>query len=243
AELYNIEDKNDIEIASIFDEEKTGTQAHPEVVAEYLELVGYILSSDLSDPEVQATVESQLDVEQFLQYYAVNLLLANGDWIDNNLRVWRCQDNGLPYQDGKWRAYLFDLDWIGTFPEMIEYNFWQVTQDTSNYNILPKLLENPDWHSCFIEIIYEMEETAFNEETIEAIFATETARMADEIAYDYQSYAFGTYMTYSVTSEAVPEEEWLTLDDWEDKVENLKSRLIRSSSIINQCIETAWPEG
>ncbi|MCD8098598.1 MAG: CotH kinase family protein [Lachnospiraceae bacterium] len=242
AELYNIEEKDDIEVASIFDEEKTGSQVYPEVVDEYLELVDYILSSDLSDPDTQSVVESQLDVEQFLQYYAVNLLLGNGDWIDNNLRVWRCQDNDLPYQDGKWRVYLFDLDWIGTYPEMIEYDFWLAIRDTSNYNILPKLLENPDWRDRFIEIIYEMEESAFNEETIKAVFAEETARIEDEISYDYQSDAFGTYMTYSVESEAVPEEEWLTLNDWEDKVENFKSRLLRAPGIINQCIEMAWPE-
>ncbi|MCC8163929.1 MAG: CotH kinase family protein [Lachnospiraceae bacterium] len=242
SELYNIQDKDDIEIASIFDEVKTGTQAHPEVVAAYLELVDYIQSSDLTDPETQAIVESQLDVDQFLQYYAVNLLLGNGDWIDNNLRVWRCQDNGLPYQDGKWRVYLYDLDWIGSFSELVESNFWLATQDCSNYNILPKLLENPAWRTRFTEIIYEMEETAFNSETIESVFAEETARMEDEIAYDFQSDAFVTYMTYSVTSKAVPQEEWLTFADWENKVEEFQSHLLKTSAIINQCIETAWPE-
>lgn len=238
AELYNIEEVGDIETVSVFDYEKTGVQSAPEILEAYTEFVNYIQSADLSDPSVAARVEQQLDVHQCLQYYAVNLLLGNGDWLDNNLRVWRCKDNGLPCQDGKWRFFLFDLDWIGSFPELVSLNFETATQDDSHYNILPGLLKNPDYLALFKQIIAQMEQDAFCPEVIEAVFALEEARMYEEAAYDFGSDAFSSYMLYSVNSSPVAKEDYLTLEDRAYLVQDFKNHLLKTPEIINSCLET-----
>lgn len=241
AELYHIKTPGDIEFVSVFEGEKTGIQSDPETLEEYLAFVDYLHTADMNDPAVIAEVERQLDVEQCLEYYAVNLLLANGDWIDNNLRVWRCKNNGLPYQDGKWRFFLFDLDWIGSFPDLAADNFRQATQSEEHYNILPCLLRNPEYTARFKEIIARMEQDAFHMEMIESVFAQEEARMLDEISYDFQSDAFPGYLMYSVNSSIPDEDDYLTLEDRQYMIEDFKSHLLSAPEVVNACLEVYFP--
>lgn len=241
AELYHIKNPDNIEVVSVFEEEKTGNQSSPEILEEYLAFVNYLQTCDINDPTVISNVERQLDVEQCLKYYAVNLLLGNGDWIDNNLRVWRCKNNGLPYQDGKWRYFLFDLDWIGSFPDLVADNFRQATQSEENYNILPCLLRNPEYQTQFKEIIARMEQEAFHMEMIESVFAQEEARMLDEISYDFQSDAFPGYLMYSVDSSVPEKEDYLTLEERQNMIEDFKGHLLAAPEVINACLDLYFP--
>lgn len=241
AELYHIQDEKDIQVVSVFEEEKTGIQTAPEVLEEYLSFVSYVLSCDINDPAAVTEIERRMDVEQCLEYYAVNLLLGNGDWMDNNLRVWRCQNNGLPYQDGKWRYFLFDLDWIGSFPELVASNFHQAVTSEEYYNILPKLLQNPEYLALFQEIIARMEQEAFCPEIIEAVFAEEEARMHAEASYDFQSDAFDSYLLYSRKSGPLTEDDYLTLEDRQYLIEDFKGHMLKTSDIINACLAEYVP--
>ena len=240
AELYNIEKKEDIEVVSVFEEEKTGTQSRPEILASYLTFVDFLQNADMTDPSVIEQVEAQLDVHQCLQYYAVNLLLGNGDWLDNNLRVWRCKDNGLPYQDGKWRFFLFDLDWIGSFSDLVIMNFEQATQSADYHNILPALLKNPEYKKEFTDLIYQMEEDAFTPEVIDSVFAKEEERMHDEATYDFQSEAFTGYLMYSVNSSPLEEKDYITMDDRKILIEDFRNHLVNTPALINNCIENGF---
>lgn len=239
AELYHIQNPEDIQVVSVFEEEKTGSQSRPEVLSEYLSFVDFLNSCDMTDPDVLAEIERSLDVEQCLEYYAVNLLLGNGDWMDNNLRVWRCKNNGLPYQDGKWRFYLFDLDWIGSFPDLVSMNFQQATTSESYYNILPRLLQNPDYRNLFREIIARMEQNAFYPGMIESVFAEEEERMCFEAAYDFQSDAFDSYLLYSHESSPLEPEDYLTLEDRQYLIEDFKGHLLKTPGIINECLDAS----
>lgn len=242
SELYNIEDKDQIELVSVFEEEKSGVQSHPEVLEKYLDFVTFVQNSDTSDPEIVAEIERQLDVEQCLRYYAVNFLLANGDWADNNLMVWRCQDNGLPYQDGRWRFFLFDLDWVGSSPDLIAVTFRNLVQTDDNYNLFHSLMENPEWRQRFREIVREMEETAFYMESIEGVFAQEEAKILDEITYDFQSEAFHTYLQYSIFSDPISDEDYITLEDRSLMIEEFKSNLLKAPEMVNECLRVYLPE-
>ncbi len=241
AEMYQVENQEDIELVTVFAEEKTGYQKSPEVLQKYIKFVEFVQNSDTNDGTVVREIERQMDVEQYLRYCAVNLLLANGDWLDNNLLVWRCKDKGLPYQDGKWRYYIFDLDWIGSFPDYTPMIFPEVVLSDAHYNLLPSLLRNPAYFTRFREILTELGETVFTPETIEKVFAEEQARMADEISYDIQSEAFTTYLqTYSYSS--VPEEdEYIAMEDWYFMIEDFKSHMLKAPGKVEECMAVYFP--
>ena len=62
---------------------------------------------------VYEEISSKIDLENFMQYAALNLYTCNTDWPHNNVRLWRYTgetDASLPETDGRWRFTLRDMD-------------------------------------------------------------------------------------------------------------------------------------
>lgn len=73
--------------------------------ADFLALRSFILEEDMSDPSNYAWVDSEMDVEDFVTYFAAEILFANTDWPHNNIEFWR------PHvDDARWRWLLYDTD-------------------------------------------------------------------------------------------------------------------------------------
>jgi hypothetical protein len=70
---------------------------------------------DLRDDAVFAELETLLDIDNFLFYYAFQTYMGNGDWPNGNLKRWRYAGEyteGMPSElDGRWRYVMYDLDW------------------------------------------------------------------------------------------------------------------------------------
>lgn len=64
----------------------------------------YELTSNASDPVVYESIGQIVDIDEFINYMAVQLFLANNDWPENNVKAFRSQN------DGKFHFVLFDLD-------------------------------------------------------------------------------------------------------------------------------------
>ena len=62
------------------------------------------LSETINDEGVYDELKTLLDIDEFINYMAVELYLGNDDWPDNNIKGFRSQD------DGRFRFVLFDLD-------------------------------------------------------------------------------------------------------------------------------------
>ena len=81
----------------------------------WLDLLSYCETRDLSVQANYDYVAARVDVEDCLYYFLTEIYLANADWPQNNIRIWRrrlavndlAQPVGL---DGRWRWFLFDTD-------------------------------------------------------------------------------------------------------------------------------------
>ena len=76
-----------------------------------------LLNADLTQPENQKALEEAVDMDNYLFYFAIEVLLNNADWPFNNVTMWRYigeykPDN--PYTDGRYRFMLDDMDQILT---------------------------------------------------------------------------------------------------------------------------------
>ena len=78
-----------------------------------------------SDDEYDETYEylsSKLDIENFMQYTALNLYFCNTDWGHNNLKLW-CymgENKDSSYKDGKWRFAMRDCDFaMGRYDSLV----------------------------------------------------------------------------------------------------------------------------
>lgn len=76
-------------------------------VAEYARM-------DLTDEEVYAELCQLVDMENMLQYFAVETYIGNWDWPLNNVKLYRYYSPNGVYgedrQDGKWRYLYYDME-------------------------------------------------------------------------------------------------------------------------------------
>ncbi len=71
----------------------------------YLDLLDYIQEHDLKDTEHFNYVDTQLDLENFLDYYCAQIYFANTDWPGNNIKYWKART-----ESGRWRWFMHDTD-------------------------------------------------------------------------------------------------------------------------------------
>lgn len=140
-------------------EVKEGDDADLNALFEFLE------NNSLSDPEHYQRVTEWIDVENFIDYYAVQIFAGNVDWPQSNTEYWRKRvpyDSTAPYgQDGRWRMLLKDLDYsMGKRWEGYSYKGKDLervttsTPDNPNFNkttlVIRSLLESKTFREQFI---------------------------------------------------------------------------------------------
>ncbi|MBQ9886918.1 MAG: CotH kinase family protein [Lachnospiraceae bacterium] len=70
---------------------------------------------DLDKQENREKLESVVDMDNYLMYYALNVLVNNTDWPGNNYELWRYTggyDGKNKYTDGRYRYLIFDTDMV-----------------------------------------------------------------------------------------------------------------------------------
>lgn len=72
----------------------------------YKALVSYVKKNDLSDPEAYAYVESQMDIDQYIDYMVAQIYICNLDNV--NVKFFKIDGQ-------KWTWILFDVDYSTTF--------------------------------------------------------------------------------------------------------------------------------
>lgn len=68
------------------------------------QLLAYVKSHDMSTDEAYQVLDSAIDIQNYIEYMAVQMYTGNTDTL--NVKRYR-----NPKADGKWRWVLFDLDW------------------------------------------------------------------------------------------------------------------------------------
>lgn len=118
---------------------------------EYLQSFAY---EDLTDDAKFEEFCELIDLDNFLTYYAINSYLGNGDWPNNNWKVYRYSlernegfeqpiltDEGKDVTDGKWRFMLYDTDFcLGLYnSDAFEKHIYKLFDETY-FNVQPN-----DW--------------------------------------------------------------------------------------------------
>ncbi len=113
----------------------------------YNNLLDYINSHDLSIQENFDYVNTQMDVNQYLNYYISNTFFDNEDWPHNNIRYWRENTAG-----SRWRWMLFDTDFgFGLFDYYDGQNLADMSSSSWSYDLIRGLMENLDFKNEFIQ--------------------------------------------------------------------------------------------
>jgi hypothetical protein len=87
---------------------QTAHEAQAGTDEQWLRTVSRVLSVSPSSSMFYGVIESEFDLDNYIDYFAFQTFVANNDWLGpwrNNIRTWRPQG-----PDGRWRYMLWDLD-------------------------------------------------------------------------------------------------------------------------------------
>ncbi len=86
----------------------------------YEEMTAFINEHNMTDSENYNRACDLIDIDSYIDYYAMEIYIANVDWPHNNIALWRTRTNdGSIYGDTKWRWMLFDINQPGKFGDYL----------------------------------------------------------------------------------------------------------------------------
>ena len=138
-------------------------------------LLAFIDTHDIRLDENYAYIQTQMDVDNFIQYIIHCIFTGKKDWPGHNEAMWRPRT-----PDGQWRWIQFDMDQglrygVDNFEDMVGH----VLEDGEiPHPLLNKLLENEEFKLAFLNTFAHLMNTTFRTSVEVAHFN----QMADELA-------------------------------------------------------------
>ncbi len=149
--------------------------------SEWREILNWMMTADLTQPEDSAFAYSHIDVHNFIDYMLFETFSANLDWPANNVMFWQAE-TGTPF-----RWIFYDGDGCFTRPEYqaIEYS---LNQDLSSL-VFQRFMENQSFLDAFCDRYYQLSETFLGYDFMKPVLEQYGQTVEGEI--DAQSYRFG----------------------------------------------------
>jgi hypothetical protein len=152
----------------------------------YMAMLDYIGSHDLSQDDVLAQVAAMMDVDNFAAYYILRVFLGNTDWPGNNIRYWRSREPG-----SRWRWILHDAEMgLGLNDEGYQHNTLAHALDPSSVSainapwstfLMRSLLKNQSYRYAFINRYADCLNTLFLPESTLVLVEALKSQIEDEI--------------------------------------------------------------
>jgi len=204
--------------------------------ANFLEMMTWLKNADLREQANYDYLCSLIDIENFIDYYCLELFIANNDWPDNNMRCWQ-------YGDGKWRWIFYDGDAALVSPQFDAFanatneNGTGWPADARSTLMFRKLLENDQFTETFRERFTELMITQFSYNSTKQLFDAAANSVRDEVPH--LTARFGT--PHNLTAW---ENNIATIDDFlQNRVRDLNQQINDISNVgdTNFVVETIYP--
>lgn len=146
----------------------------------FLQMMDWLEDADLSDSTNYAHLCSLIDIDCFIDYYCLELFIANSDWPVNNMRCYQ-------FHNRKWRWIFYDGD-----NGLQDMDFDVFDNATSTLNpgwpndlkstlMFRRLLENPKFRARFQTRLAALMDGPFGYENTRQYLEAEAALMRDEV--------------------------------------------------------------
>ena len=149
----------------------------------YKDMLYTIADNDLSDEANYARVCEIVDMESWIDYYAIELYICNTDWPGNNRSLWRVRNGSdQPDADGKWRWALFDVN-LSMDTARADNDF--INRTTKRDPILASLYDNGTFRKALKEKMVELARNNFYPERVNAFVDEYEGRMRHVMGNEY----------------------------------------------------------
>lgn len=160
----------------------------------------YALSANAADEATYEAIRELVDIDEYINYMAVEFYLGGNDWPQNNIKGFRPRTEG-----GRFRFVMFDLDGtlattspFSAFEGKQNYTFdyiydlgGRLTEEIELVTIFINMLSNDSFRKQFIDTYCLVAGSVFEPERCNAIIDEMAARIAPALAFDGQS-PYGT---------------------------------------------------
>ncbi|MCR5743126.1 MAG: CotH kinase family protein [Lachnospiraceae bacterium] len=156
-----------------------------------------VFMADMSVAANREAMEALVDIDDFFNYYILNLFCNNVDWPQNNYCMWRYTGEyieGNKYTDGRWRFLEYDTDVIfqsenspnhfeGSDGDAFEYML------TNSYfrcaSFFDEVISSDYYRGRFLARLCDLFNTAFSEESLGAVIDGEAAVIRESFSRFY----------------------------------------------------------
>ncbi|WP_167553053.1 CotH kinase family protein [Evansella clarkii] len=220
-------DRDDFTILSANAELDDGS---PDGQEDYISMLEYIEENGLEEEEHYEHIKTLMDVDNFIQYFVVQIYNANTDWPHNNISYWRYENSfneeSLPDKlDGRWRWFLFDVDRSLGY---VEYDHNTIEMVTDRFNhvrdeeewpnfLFRELLKNDQFKQKFLTALADHMNTTFSSERVVNVINDLAAGIEPE-------------MDNHINRWGIPE----SMDEWEEKVEIMREFALNRPEAVRE---------
>lgn len=162
---------------------------------EYNQFCQWLVNADIQDESVWTRVNDTVDVENLLQYVAIEYYVNNIDWPHNNVKVFRYASTDETYYentvfDGRYRYLLFDLDygmglkfqgWFGR--DAYTESLRQLCEVDSSSALFAKLMQREECRNQFINYVLDLRNGSFAPENVLEVMGQMNERRWYELVY------------------------------------------------------------
>ncbi len=175
--------------------------------------------ADLTNEKNYQVVRETIDVENYIDYMAFNMYVANYDWPQGNYRCFRYyaaegEEYGTGEMDGRWRYLLHDADvGLGRYQSGSDagasrndiYNVLGEKNGKHRAPLLTALLKREDCKQYFINKMLEYRDGVFSYENVSQVLEQMHSEHSEELAIyidhlnTLDKNAYELYATHSLT--------------------------------------------
>ena len=154
----------------------------------YYDMIDFLATADMTKEENYQYACELMDMESFIDYYAAEIYMArNGDWPSGNYALWRSRKvSEKPYEDGKWRWMLFDVNTSAFSDNLSEHDTIAYALEKCEW--FANLSTNAQFRQDFAAKLREMRDVVFAEDLVNEKLDEYKLLMTDPMENHFQRF-------------------------------------------------------
>lgn len=209
------------------DEEEIRAYEDYEKLATYAKL-------DLTNDEIFSQFSELTDVENMLQYFAIETYIGNWDWPLNNVKLYRYYSSNGSYgegrQDGRWRYLYYDMEAGFNIFNEPEEDWISIGAVMDKSSLFAAVMKRQDCRERFAYYMKLCMEEYFTEEKVRAAVEQLCSERDAELAESF-AYKQSVDETYTMDMEEVEQNIGILYDFVQKRPEIMRAELEKSFGI------------
>ena len=157
---------------------------------EWLDVKEYITCNDMYLDSNYDHVKELIDIDSCVNYFAIEIYIANTDWPYINVSVWKSKNSSgkTRYDDGKWRWVLYDVNCAMDLSNIEMDGIKKACQDDAMFR---SLMDNPEFAQQVKDKLVFLAKNTFEPETMRKTIMKYHDKMLWAMKNDYSRFFEG----------------------------------------------------